>query len=97
MLQLTTDDSDVREQDDITTAESIFAFSAAIATTFLTRRLLMIAWQKAFDREPPKNPASSEVAWREAILWGAISGAFAGLARIVGRRAASGSYHHFHR
>ncbi len=72
--------------------ESAIAFVAAIGATFVARQLLEAAWQTTLDRDPPKNPTSREVAWREAILWGAASGAVVGIARIASRRASSGAY-----
>ncbi|EMI15757.1 hypothetical protein RMSM_07328 [Rhodopirellula maiorica SM1] len=72
--------------------ESTIALAAAIAGTFVARHLLEAAWKSTLDRDPPKNPASREVAWREALLWGAASGAVVGIARIASRRATSGAY-----
>ncbi len=58
----------------ISTTESAIAFAAAIGATFIARELLEATWRTTLQRDPPKNPASSEVVWREAILWGAASG-----------------------
>lgn len=75
--------------------ESIVAYGAAIATTFLVRRVLHLGWRTALDRDPPKNPASHSVAWKEALVWGAVSGALVGMARIGSRRASSAAYRKF--
>lgn len=72
--------------------ENMMAFGAAIAATILARNALQASWKFALDREPPKNPTSSEVDWRDALLWGAISGACVGMVRIASRRASSSVY-----
>lgn len=72
--------------------ESMVTLAAAIGATLLTRKLLAGGWRQAVDRDPPKNPASPEVSWREALLWGAVSGAVIGVVRIASRRASSKAY-----
>jgi hypothetical protein len=72
--------------------ESVLTMAAAIGAGILTRNLLQASWEKTFDRAPPTNPASPDVAWKEALLWGATAGAAAGIARIVSRRASSHAY-----
>ena len=76
----------------ISSSEAAVAFVAAIGATFVARHLLEAAWQTTLDRDPPKNPMSREVAWREALLWGAVSGAVVGITRIASRRASTGAY-----
>lgn len=73
-------------------SESIIAYGAAIAATFLVRRALSLTWQATLNRDPPKNPASHAVAWKDALLWGAISGAVVGMTRIGSRRASTAVY-----
>lgn len=73
-------------------AENAIAFAVAIGCTFLARNLIQSGWRAALDRDPPKNPASHEVQWRDALLWGAVSGAVVGVARIASRRASSSAY-----
>lgn len=34
----------------------------------------------------PKNPANPDVAWREALVWAAISGLIGGMSRLTARR-----------
>ncbi len=73
-------------------AENALAFAVALGVTFLARNALQASWRTALNSDPPKNPASHEVAWREALLWGAVSGAVVGVARIASRRASSAAY-----
>lgn len=79
----------------ISKTESLLAFGAALLAAFLARELLEVSWRKALDRDPPKNPSSREVAWREALTWGASSGALVGVARIAFRRLSTGAYRHW--
>ncbi|MDA8746073.1 DUF4235 domain-containing protein [Rubripirellula amarantea] len=72
--------------------ENLIAFAVAIGATFVARELLQAGWRTTMNSEPPKNPASHEVVWRDALLWGAISGAVVGVARIASRRGSSSVY-----
>ncbi len=74
----------------------MIAFTAALGATFLARQLVEATWRSALDRDPPKNPASHDVAWKEAVAWGAASGALVGIARIASRRISSSAYRSFH-
>jgi len=82
--------------DDVGKTENLLALGAAIAATFLARNALQASWRTALDREPPKNPASSEVDWKDALLWGAVSGAVVGMVRIASRRGSSAAYNRFY-
>lgn len=73
-------------------AENALAFLVAIGATFVARNALQAGWRTALNSDPPKNPASHEVNWRDALLWGAVSGAVVGAVRIASRRASSGAY-----
>lgn len=72
--------------------EAGIAFAAATAATFVTRELLEATWRQSTGQAPPKNPTSHAVSWKEALLWGAVSGAVIGATRIASRRAASNAY-----
>ena len=76
----------------VSKVEAGIAFAAATAATFLTRETLEASWRKSTGNAPPKNPASHTISWKEALLWGAISGAVIGAARIASRRAAAAAY-----
>ncbi|MFG0291380.1 MAG: DUF4235 domain-containing protein [Rhodopirellula sp. JB044] len=76
----------------ISQTENALAFGVAIATTFLARRALQAGWKTTLNKAPPQNPTSPEVAWKEALLWGAVSGAVVGMARIASRRTSSSAY-----
>ena len=72
--------------------ENLLAFAVAAGAGLVAREALQGSWRAALDREPPKNPASHQVDWKDALLWGALSGAIVGVARIASRRATSSAY-----
>tara|TARA_R110002049_G_scaffold305056_3_gene501153 strand:+ start:109238 stop:109570 length:333 start_codon:yes stop_codon:yes gene_type:complete len=76
----------------ISQKESALAFVTAIAATFVAREILEASWRRTLDRDPPKNTASYTVSWKEALIWGAVSGAIVGTARIASRRASTEVY-----
>lgn len=75
----------------ITRKQAIIAFAATTAAAIATRELLESGWRRTQDRDPPKNPESSEVTWKEALVLGTVSGALAGIIRIVARRVSNGA------
>jgi len=52
---------------------------AARGTRFLVGR----GYTLITDEEVPLNPAHPEVAWREALIWAAVSGLVGGLATLT--------------
>ncbi len=69
--------------------ENLIALATAMAAAVAARHTLQASWRHAFDRDPPKNPSSRNVVWKEALLWGAVSGALVGVARIAARRGST--------
>lgn len=65
------------------------ASGAAIGAVVLTRPLVERLWKVLFRREPPGNPASREVQWREAMMWALFTGALVGVIRLLAQRAAA--------
>ena len=51
-----------------------------------TRKALDVGWSKTRGGEPPRNPASRETDWSEAIAWAVASGIALGLARLLAAR-----------
>lgn len=58
-----------------------------IAAAKLSRSLIGTGYQTIARREPPRNPASPEVEWKDAIVWSVLTGAAAGVTRLATRRA----------
>ncbi|TWU46817.1 DUF4235 domain-containing protein [Rubripirellula reticaptiva] len=93
-------DSPLRDEpngtnDGVAPMENMLAFAVAAGTALVARELLKGGWRAALGSEPPRNPASHEVDWRDAMLWGVMSGAIVGAARIASRRATSSAYNRF--
>lgn len=55
---------------------------AARGTRFLVGR----GYTLITDEEVPRNPANPEVAWRDALVWAAVSGLVGGIATLTVRR-----------
>lgn len=62
------------------------SFLAAFAFGALLQMLLKKFWQGAFGHEAPLNPSQPGVKWGEALAWGLLTGAAAGLVKVVARR-----------
>jgi hypothetical protein len=44
------------------------------------------AWRVAMDDDPPDDPGSPDIPWREAILWTVATGVVVGLSHLLIRR-----------
>ena len=62
---------------------------SAMATAFATRSLLRRSWHAATGEDPPMNPADSDTAWTDAIVWTIAASVVAGLSRLTARRTAA--------
>ncbi|MGH7449204.1 MAG: DUF4235 domain-containing protein [Longimicrobiales bacterium] len=68
---------------------------AAVAAMFggaVVRKGFEQAWKLAMHEDPPLDPSSRDVAWREAILWTVASGVAIGLGRLIARRGAAAGW-----
>jgi hypothetical protein len=50
------------------------------------------AWRLAKDEDPPEDPTSRDVEWRDAILWTIATGVVFGLGRLLARRGAAAGW-----
>ena len=66
----------------LTTAGFVLPALASRASRDLSRA----GYQFLTKSPAPRNPASPEVRWSEALLWAAAAGAIGGLARLTARR-----------
>ncbi len=64
----------------------VLRIGTAFTASVLLRKLLQIVWEKSSGRTAPKNPSIPGVGWREAILWGILTGALAGTVKVLARR-----------
>lgn len=66
-------------------AQTLAAIGAAVAT----RSALTAVYERITHREAPVDPSDASVDWPEAITWTIAASVGAGMARLVGRRAAA--------
>jgi hypothetical protein len=67
----------------------VLGFCAALLGGHLTRHGIKNGWRLLRHEEPPQNPARGDVGWRDALILGVVTGALAGLMRILSRRLAA--------
>ncbi len=68
------------------------ASAAAVGAVAATKPMIDGAWRAAVGSEPPGNPVAEDVSWRDAILWALVTGAIAGVIRLVAQRLAAGAW-----
>ena len=66
--------------------------AAAAAAGFVVRNGIEMGWKFTRGEDPPKNPASYDVAWRDAIAWTITVGVCMGLGRLVAERGAASAW-----
>lgn len=66
--------------------------ASAVLGAIATRKLLQAVWPGDDATGPPFNPADRRVAWSTALQWGVAAGVGAGIARVVGQRAAAAGW-----
>jgi hypothetical protein len=71
------------------TAWTAFAAAAAMVGGAAVRQGLQQGWKLAMHEDPPLDPTSRDVPWRDAILWTVASGVAIGLGRLIARRGAA--------
>lgn len=71
---------------------NILEKASTIAGAIGIRTLIKQGWKSYAKKEPPENPASPLVPWKEALIWGAATGLTVGLMKIVTRRATAASW-----
>jgi hypothetical protein len=69
------------------------AAGAGALAAFAVRKGLERAWRAATDEDPPQEPASPDVPWRDAIIWTAATGALGGIGQLLARRATEAGWH----
>lgn len=57
-----------------------------------SRSLVGGGYRLITHEDPPKNPANPEVAWKEALIWAAVSGLVGGMSRLAARRWIAGTF-----
>lgn len=86
MIERVTDLVDDVDRD---TAWAAVAAGAAMIGGAAVRQALHQAWKLARDEDPPLDPSSRDVEWRDAIIWTLATGVGIGLGRLIARRSAA--------
>jgi hypothetical protein len=70
---------------------TVAAVAAMVGGT-MVRSGLNQAWKLAKHEDPPLDPTSRDVTWRDAILWTVASGVLFGLGSLIARRGAAAGW-----
>jgi hypothetical protein len=70
----------------------LISTAAAAGASFLMRNSIELTWKHMRGQDPPKNPASHDVTWGDAIAWTVATGVCSGLARLVAERSAASGW-----
>lgn len=65
---------------------------AGLLAERLAYNALASGWRKVRGDDPPSEPESSEVQWREALAWVAVSGLTLALVGLAARRGAAAGW-----
>lgn len=76
-------------------AWSAVAAGAAMLGGTVVQRGLHQAWKLAKHEDPPLDPTSRDVTWRDAIIWTIASGVLFGLGSLIARRGAAAGWERF--
>ncbi len=70
------------------------AMAAGLMAAAAARKAANATWKLGSGRSAPSDPTDPENTLREAILWGALSGALVGMTQVlVSRRLSRGERH----
>lgn len=78
----------ISEKNQYNILEKVSTMAGAIGI----RALIKQGWKAYAKKEPPENPDSPLVPWREALIWGAATGLTVGIMKIITRRATAASW-----
>ena len=70
--------------------KSLFLIGLGLLVPMLAAKAARMAvgggYKLLTKEDPPKNPASLDVEWKEALVWAAVTGLVGGMARLAARR-----------
>lgn len=69
-----------------------FSTVAALVAAAVAKKGLDATWKAASGKQPPANPADTEVALKEAVLWATLSGTVVAVVKMLATRRAAGYY-----
>ena len=67
----------------------VVGVATGLAAAKATRKAMDVGWSKTRGGEPPRNPASRETDWSEAVAWAVASGVALGLAKLLAARGSA--------
>lgn len=67
----------------------LLGISSGLMAAKLSRSVAEKIWVKTKGGNPPRNPASWETTWGEALSWAVATGVAAGVARMLASRGAA--------
>lgn len=70
----------------------VVGLGVGIGAAKVSRSLLDKTWTKTRGGEPPRNPATRDTTWGEALQWALASGVAVALARLVATRGAAAAW-----
>jgi hypothetical protein len=70
----------------------LFAFASGAAAAAACRRGMTALWRVSRRQDPPENPASRGVRWRDALIWSISLGVGAAVSRLVAQRGAAAAW-----
>lgn len=66
--------------------------ASAVVAAVITRAAARGTWKSATGSRPPRNPASPQTSWPEAMAWAMGTGIIVSMARLLAERAAAGGW-----
>jgi Protein of unknown function (DUF4235) len=82
----------VPQQDSGKVGYKILATLGAAASTIIARKAVKATWKTATGKEPPSNPAQSDVTWGEAVTWAILSAAAVAVAKVMAQRRVAATW-----
>jgi len=70
----------------------ILGVTSGILAAKVSRSVAEKVWVKTKGGDPPRNPASRQTTWGEAVGWAVATGVAAGVARLLTSRGMAGAW-----
>lgn len=67
----------------------IVGAGSAVVAGAAVKRSLDAGWRAVTSKDPPDEPESLTIGWKDALLWTTVSAVAVGLAQLTARRGAA--------
>ena len=67
----------------------VIGATSAVVAGAAVKRSLDAGWRAVTSKEPPDEPESLTIGWKDALLWTTVSAVAVGLAQLTARRGAA--------